>query len=66
MIMLLIGFGFLMTFLRRYSFTAVGMNFFLTCFAMLEAVLAVGAVEQVGCVEEAGAEHKHTCLLMHA
>lgn len=37
-----------MTFLRRYGFGAVGFNFFCSCLVMLEGVLVIGAVQQVG------------------
>eukprot|EP00879_Flechtneria_rotunda_P017316 GHRR01018140.1.p1 GENE.GHRR01018140.1~~GHRR01018140.1.p1 ORF type:complete len:479 (+),score=174.94 GHRR01018140.1:564-2000(+) len=45
--MIFIGFGFLMTFLRRYGFGAIGFNFFCSCLVMLEGVLIIGAVQQV-------------------
>eukprot|EP00878_Enallax_costatus_P018177 GHUV01019125.1.p1 GENE.GHUV01019125.1~~GHUV01019125.1.p1 ORF type:complete len:332 (+),score=73.11 GHUV01019125.1:241-1236(+) len=46
-VMIFVGFGFLMTFLRRYGFGAVGYNFFCSCLVMLEGVLIIGAVQQV-------------------
>lgn len=45
--MIFVGFGFLMTFLKRYSYSALGLNFFCSCIVMLEAILVVGAVQQV-------------------
>ena len=33
-VMMFIGFGFLMTFLRRYSFSSVSFNFFSCCFCL--------------------------------
>ena len=45
-IMIFVGFGFLMTFLRHYSYSAVGFNFFASCLVMLEAILALGFTQQ--------------------
>lgn len=45
--MIFVGFGFLMTFLKRYSYSALGLNFFCSCIVILEALLVVGAVQQV-------------------
>lgn len=46
-IMIFVGFGFLMTFLKRYSYSALGLNFFCSCIVILEALLVVGALQQV-------------------
>ncbi|KAG2497748.1 hypothetical protein HYH03_004481 [Edaphochlamys debaryana] len=46
MLMIFVGFGFLMTFLRKYSLSAVGLNFVLSAVVMLLAVLALGAAQQ--------------------
>jgi len=41
-VMMLIGFGFLMTFLKRHGFGSVGFNFLLTCFIIEWATLVNG------------------------
>lgn len=46
-IMVFIGFGFLMTFLRRFSYSAVALNFFASCIVWLFALLWMGAAQQV-------------------
>ena len=46
-VMIFLGFGFLMTFLRRYSYSAVAFNFFISAFVMIYSVLVIGFVQQV-------------------
>nr|AOZ65975.1 RhbG [Eptatretus stoutii] len=41
-VMIFIGFGFLMTFLKRYSFSSVGFNFLIAAFGLQWAVLLQG------------------------
>ncbi|KAI8462720.1 MAG: Rh-like protein/ammonium transporter [Monoraphidium minutum] len=45
--MVFVGFGFLMTFLRRYGFSAVGLNFFMSAIAMVEALVVLGAIHHL-------------------
>lgn len=40
--MVFVGFGFLMTFLQRYGFSAVGFNFLLAAFGIQWALLMQG------------------------
>ncbi len=47
-VMIFLGFGFLMTFLRRYSYSAVAFNFFISAFVMIYSVLIIGGVQQAG------------------
>ncbi|MEW5310031.1 MAG: hypothetical protein WDW38_001864 [Sanguina aurantia] len=44
--MIFVGFGFLMTFLRRYSYGAVALNMFVSAVVMVEAILWVGGAQQ--------------------
>eukprot|EP00983_Pelagomonas_calceolata_P103009 1158868-Pelagomonas_calceolata.AAC.6 len=44
--MVFIGFGFLMTYLRRYSLGAIMLNFLGSCLMFLVAILIVGAAQQ--------------------
>ena len=46
-IMVFLGFGCLMTFLRRYSYSAIAFNFFISCFVMLYSILILGLFSQV-------------------
>lgn len=41
-VMIFVGFGFLMTFLKRYGFGAVGFNFLLAAFGIQWALLMQG------------------------
>ncbi len=41
-VMIFVGFGFLMTFLKRYSFGAVGFNFLVAAFGIQWALLMQG------------------------
>jgi ammonium transporter Rh len=40
--MMFVGFGFLMTFLKRYGYGAVGFNFFVAAFVIQWAVIVKG------------------------
>lgn len=44
--MIFVGFGFLMTFLKRYSYSAVALNFVLSALVILEFIVIGGAVQQ--------------------
>lgn len=41
-VMMLMGFGFLMTFLKKHGFGSVGFNFLLTCYVIEWATLVNG------------------------
>ena len=45
-VMIFLGFGALMTFLRRYSYSAIAFNFVASCLVILEAILGVGVAQQ--------------------
>jgi len=47
-VMMLVGFGFLMTFLKRYGLSSVGFNFLLTCFVIQWSLLVNGWFESFG------------------
>nr|CAB3265562.1 rh type A glycoprotein [Phallusia mammillata] len=47
-VMIFIGFGFLMTFLRRYGFGSVGLNMLLSAFVIEWAILMRGCLELTG------------------
>eukprot|EP00591_Stephanopyxis_turris_P005547 CAMPEP_0195529264 /NCGR_PEP_ID=MMETSP0794_2-20130614/31737_1 /TAXON_ID=515487 /ORGANISM="Stephanopyxis turris, Strain CCMP 815" /LENGTH=540 /DNA_ID=CAMNT_0040660545 /DNA_START=51 /DNA_END=1673 /DNA_ORIENTATION=- len=46
-VMVFVGFGFLMTFLHKYGFSAVGYNFVISAFAIQMAILCTGLFERV-------------------
>lgn len=46
-VMIFIGFGFLMTFLKKYTFSAVGYNFLIAAFAIQWAMIVNGVVHSV-------------------
>ncbi len=43
-----VGFGFLMTFLKRYSYSAVSFNMLASAIVFIEAIICIGAIQQVG------------------
>lgn len=46
-VMMLVGFGFLMTFLKRHGFGSVGFNFLLTCYVIQWSLLVNGWFEMI-------------------
>eukprot|EP00297_Palpitomonas_bilix_P005848 CAMPEP_0113892400 /NCGR_PEP_ID=MMETSP0780_2-20120614/15394_1 /TAXON_ID=652834 /ORGANISM="Palpitomonas bilix" /LENGTH=508 /DNA_ID=CAMNT_0000882331 /DNA_START=98 /DNA_END=1624 /DNA_ORIENTATION=- /assembly_acc=CAM_ASM_000599 len=46
-VMIFVGFGFLMTFLKRYMYGALALSFFLAAFAVQWSTLVYGFVEQI-------------------
>jgi ammonium transporter Rh len=42
-----VGFGFLMTFLKRYSYSAVSLNMLASAIVFVEAIICMGATQQV-------------------
>ena len=47
-VMIFVGFGFLMTFLRRYGYGAVGYNFFISALAIQWYIIIAGCIEHRG------------------
>ena len=45
--MMLIGFGFLMTFLKRHGYGSIGFNFLLTCFVIEWSILINGFFKMI-------------------
>ena len=45
-IMVFIGLGYLMSFLRRYGYSAVALNFFVSTLVMLEYIVVGGGIRQ--------------------
>jgi len=46
-VMIFVGFGFLMTFLKRYGFSSVGYNFILAAFVLQWATLTNGFIREL-------------------
>lgn len=46
-VMIVVGFGFLMTFLKRYGWSSVGFNFLVTAFTIQWAILVTGFFEDI-------------------
>ncbi len=44
--MMFIGFGFLMTFLKKYGYSSVGYNFIIAAYVLEWAILCRGWIEQ--------------------
>ena len=47
-VMIFVGFGFLMTFLKKYSYGAVGYNFFISAVAIQWYIIVAGCIEHRG------------------
>lgn len=47
-VMIFVGFGFLMTFLKKYGYSAVGYNFFLSALAIQWYIVIAGCIEHRG------------------
>ena len=45
--MMFVGFGFLMTFLKRYGYSSVGYNFLIAAFVLEWAILVRGWIEMI-------------------
>ena len=50
--MIFVGFGFLMTFLKKYSFGAVGYNFFISALVIQWATLVSGWIANLASGED--------------
>lgn len=46
-VMIFIGFGFLMTFLKKYAFSALGYTFLISCFVIEMVILCEGLFEEI-------------------
>lgn len=44
-VMIFVGFGFLMTFLKKYGFSSIGINFLLAAFVLQWALIVRGFIE---------------------
>lgn len=47
-VMIFVGFGFLMTFLKKYGYGAVGYNFFISALAIQWYIIIAGCIEHRG------------------
>jgi ammonium transporter Rh len=47
-VMIFVGFGFLMTFLKKYGYGAVGYNFFISSLAIQWYIIVAGCIEHRG------------------
>lgn len=50
-VMIFVGFGFLMTFLKKYGYSAVGYNFFLSALAIQWYMIVAGCIEHRGTIK---------------
>merc|ERR1712072_1618556 len=46
-VMIFIGFGFLMTFLKKFSFSSVGLNFIISAFAIQWSMIVNGVIHNI-------------------
>ena len=51
-VMIFVGFGFLMTFLRRYGYSSIGFNFLLAAFAIQWSTITSGVFTFIDQVQE--------------
>ena len=47
-VMIFVGFGFLMTFLKKYGHSSVGYNFFISAMAIQWYIIISGCLEHIG------------------